>query len=176
MNAKIKANKSRIARKSIAKNRPKAKTTVLSEAKTSFEISRPRKMSKQSSSGRIAFTSIPGLQGEGLLQVEGKMKLELREKLSMTRPVFGRIVNVSERTIAEAEAGEPTPQKLIRTYNEVYRLWDALSDVVDSNSLGTWFQSPNDAFEGLKPLEVIERGEIDRLWNMVFQLRSGMPN
>jgi hypothetical protein len=33
----------------------------------------------------------------------------------------------------------------------------------------------NHAFGGLKPLEVIERGEIDRLWNMVYELRSGMP-
>ena len=35
------------------------------------------------------------------------------------------------------------------------------------------FQEPNAAFDGLKQMEVIERGEIDRLWNMVFELRSG---
>ena len=50
-----------------------------------------------------------------------------------------------------------------------------LGDVVDRDSLGIWFQTPNDAFDGLKPLEIIERGEIDRFWNRVFQLRSGMP-
>jgi hypothetical protein len=27
----------------------------------------------------------------------------------------------------------------------------------------------------LKPIEVIERGEIDRLWEMVYRLRSGIP-
>jgi hypothetical protein len=36
--------------------------------------------------------------------------------------------------------------------------------------------TPNDAFGGLKPLEVIERGEIDRLWNMIFYLESGVPS
>jgi hypothetical protein len=30
------------------------------------------------------------------------------------------------------------------------------------------------AFGELKPLEVIERGEIDRLWNMIFYLESGV--
>lgn len=35
--------------------------------------------------------------------------------------------------------------------------------------------TPNDAFDGLKPLETIERGEIDRLWDMAYRLRSGMP-
>jgi hypothetical protein len=30
--------------------------------------------------------------------------------------------------------------------------------------------------DGLKPLEVIERGEIDRLWNMIFHLESGVTS
>jgi len=93
----------------------------------------------------------------------------------MARPIFSRVVNVSERTIAKVEAQSQTATKLQRPYNEVYRLLEALDDVIDANSLGNWFQSPNEAFEGLKPLEVIERGEIDRLWTMVFELQSGMP-
>jgi hypothetical protein len=35
---------------------------------------------------------------------------------------------------------------------------------------------PNEALGGLKPLEVIERGEIDRLWDMIFCLESGVAN
>ena len=66
-------------------------------------------------------------------------------------------------------------KKLRRPYNEVFRLTEALSEVVDSESLGAWFVVPNEQFGGLKPVEVIERGEIDRLWDMAFRLRSGMP-
>jgi len=29
--------------------------------------------------------------------------------------------------------------------------------------VATWLESPNPAFGGLKPLEVVERGEIDRI-------------
>ena len=47
--------------------------------------------------------------------------------------------------------------------------------MVEPKSLGAWFITPNETFDGLKPMEVIERGEIDRLWDMVFRLRSGMP-
>jgi hypothetical protein len=50
-----------------------------------------------------------------------------------------------------------------------------LAEVVEPKSLGTWFVTPNEAFDGLKPVEVIERGEIDRLREMAFRLRSGMP-
>ena len=66
-------------------------------------------------------------------------------------------------------------KKPMRPRNEMPRLREALSDVVDPESLDLWFQTPNALFDGSKPLEVVERGEIDRLWNMVFQLRSGMP-
>lgn len=58
---------------------------------------------------------------------------------------------------------------------EVKRLCDALGEVVDPAALGGWFRAPNEAFNGLKPIEVIERGEIDRLWEMFYRLRSGMP-
>lgn len=119
--------------------------------------------------------TIPGLKGKGLLRLGSESKLELRDRLNMPRPIFGRVVNVSERTIAKVESETDTAEKLKRPYNEVYRLLEALDDVIEMNSLGSWFQEPNDAFDGLKPLEVIERGEIDRLWNMVYELRSGMP-
>jgi DNA-binding XRE family transcriptional regulator len=145
-------------RKKIAAAKPRVKETTNVRAGTA-----------------IVAKAISGLQGQGLLRLGDKSKLELRDRLAMTRPMFGRVVNVSERTIADAEAGKDAAKKLMRTYNEVYRLCDALSEVVDREALGLWFQTPNDAFDGLKPIEVIERGEIDRLWNMVFQLQTGMP-
>lgn len=122
----------------------------------------------------IRAKAIAGLKGQGLLSLGGKSKLELRDVLAMTRPMFARVVDVSERTVADAESGRAA-SKLMRNYNEAYRLVEALSEVVDRESLGLWFRTPNDSFDGLKPIEVIERGEIDRLWNMVFQLQTGMP-
>lgn len=142
-------------------------------------VASPKKSGKSAVASKptrpVRSKAIPGLKGVGLLLVGSDSKLELRERLSMTRPLFCRIVNVSERTIAKVESETDTAEKLKRPYNEVYRLIEALDDVVDVNSLGEWFQEPNDVFDGLKPLEVIERGEIDRLWNMVYELKSGMP-
>ena len=133
-----------------------------------------KKSSSRSAASPIRFQAIAGLKGQGLLSLGDKTKLELRDVLAMARPMFSRVVDVSERTIADAESGK-TAKKLMRNYNEVYRLVEALSEVVDRESLGLWFRTPNESFDGLKPIEVIERGEIDRLWNMVFQLQTGMP-
>lgn len=126
---------------------------------------------------KSAITVVPvrGLRGKGLIQLGKESRLELRDRLQMPRVVFGRVVNVSERTIAKVEAKAEQVEKLRRPYNEVYRLCEALSEVVDPDSLGGWFQTPNNAFDGLKPIEVIERGEIDRLWEVVYRLRSGIP-
>ena len=39
-----------------------------------------------------------------------------------------------------------------------------------------WLDTPTDAFGGLEPLEVIERVETDRPWNMIYDLESGVPS
>ena len=134
-----------------------------------------RKRTTKAKTTMIVAVPVRGLKGQGLLRFGSESKLELRDRLAMPRQMFGRLVNVSERTIAKVESSSNQADKLKRPYNEVFCLLEALSDVVDRDSLGIWFQTPNEAFDGLKPLEIIERGEIDRLWNMVFQLRSGMP-
>ena len=60
-------------------------------------------------------------------------------------------------------------------FAETQRLLTALGNLVDPDTIPVWLQTPNDAFGGLKPLEVVERGETDRLWRMVFFLESGVP-
>ncbi|MEX2287031.1 MAG: hypothetical protein WD648_08080 [Planctomycetaceae bacterium] len=110
-----------------------------------------------------------------LVKVGKEAKLLLRERLNMTREVFSRVVNVSPRAIAAAERDQTDVAKLQRPYAEVARLYEALSEVVESKCVAQWFVTPHEAFGGLKPIELIERGEIDRLWDMVYRLQTGMP-
>jgi DNA-binding XRE family transcriptional regulator len=110
-----------------------------------------------------------------VVRVGNERKLLLRDRLKMTRDVFSRVVNVSPRAIAAVEQEDADVAKLARPYAEVARLYEALSDVVEPNAIATWCVTPNEAFGSLKPIEVIERGEIDRLWDMVYRLQSGMP-
>lgn len=151
-----------------------ATTAKTIKAKTRAKRAGKKPVTKNMAKAIVA-RKISGINGQGVLKLGNKSTLELRDRLAMPRQMFSRVVNVSERTIADTEAGKTAAEKLKRPYNEVYRLHEALSEVVDAESLGQWFQTPNEAFDGLKPVEVIERGEIDRLWSMVFQLRTGMP-
>ncbi|HWG43699.1 MAG TPA: hypothetical protein VN688_13005 [Gemmataceae bacterium] len=59
---------------------------------------------------------------------------------------------------------------------EMERFQKRLAEVIRAESIPEWLETPNTAFDGFKPLEVVERGEIDRLWNMIFYLESGIAS
>lgn len=100
---------------------------------------------------------------------------ELRERFGVNRKVFSRVVGFSERAIADWEADKPLSGISLQRMREMNRLQQGLANVMQSDYIATWLNAPNAAFDGLKPLEVIERGEIDRLWRMIYQLESGIP-
>lgn len=102
--------------------------------------------------------------------------LELRARLGMNRASFARLVPMSTRNLAYIEAGKRPTANVLRQLQALRRLVVALSDVIQADAIGRWLQEPNRAFDGLKPIEVIERGEADRIWQMIFFQRSGVAS
>jgi hypothetical protein len=97
----------------------------------------------------------------------------VREKMRVPRKVFSRLTGFSERALADWESGRRITEPGLRRIKEMDRFQERLAEVVDAGSIPEWLEKPNPAFGDLKPLEVIERGEIDRLWSMIFYLESG---
>lgn len=101
---------------------------------------------------------------------------ELRSRYGLSREKFSRLSGFSVRGLANWEAGAQKPGEQARMrLTELDRLQRALARVMGPEALSDWLDSPNPAFDGLKPLEVIERGQVDRLWQMVFLVESGAP-
>ena len=100
----------------------------------------------------------------------------VRSQLGLSRKLFSRLAGFSERAIADWEGGKPVSEPGLRRIRELDRFRDRLAEVVAAEMIPAWLDTPNDAFGGLKPLEVIELGEIDRLWNMIFYLESGVAS
>jgi hypothetical protein len=100
----------------------------------------------------------------------------VRGRLGLSRKLFSRLAGFSERAIADWEGGKPVSEPGLRRLKELDRFRERLSEVVEVDAIPGWLDTPNEAFNGLKPLEVIERGEIDRLWNMIFYLESGVAS
>ena len=68
---------------------------------------------------------------------------------------------------------KPLTESARKRMVEMQRLQQELAQVLDPTSLGRWLATPAPEFQGLKPLEVIERGEIDRIWQMIFRRKAG---
>jgi transcriptional regulator with XRE-family HTH domain len=109
--------------------------------------------------------------------VSGEMLLRLREEMGLNRADFARMVGLSERSVATWEGGADLKQSSLRTIVEIGRLYAKLHESFASPAeLATWLKTPNKAFGGSQPLQVIERGEIDRIWRMIYFLESGSPS
>ncbi|HEY7574845.1 MAG TPA: hypothetical protein VIB08_06745 [Thermoanaerobaculia bacterium] len=98
---------------------------------------------------------------------------DVREALGVSRRVFARLTGYSERAIAGWEGGRELSEASRQRMLETRRLEKALAGVMKPSGIAAWLERPNRAFRGLKPLEVIERGEMDRIWRMLFDLESG---
>lgn len=98
----------------------------------------------------------------------------LRFSHHLTQATMARLLGVSLRTVTKLEkegAAGPLPRSAV----EVQRLLEALSGIMHPEHVGTWLTEKNDAFQGAKPLELIEAGELDRVWALVHHVGSGEP-
>ncbi len=111
------------------------------------------------------------------LQSASNIRVEVvREKLGVSQIELARLTGYSLRSIAGWEGGRALSESARQKIVETERLRTALSQIVPHGKLGEWLRSSNPAFEGQTPIQVIERGESDRLWRMIFQIDAGVAN
>ncbi|MBM3884149.1 MAG: DUF2384 domain-containing protein [Verrucomicrobia bacterium] len=95
---------------------------------------------------------------------------------AVTQDTFTRLTGFSPRAVANWMEGRKPSASTQRRLTELKRLFSTLERLVDKEAIGPWLKEPNLAFDGSTPLQVIERGESDRLWRMIHELESGEPN
>jgi DNA-binding transcriptional regulator YiaG len=98
---------------------------------------------------------------------------EFCRQTNLTLDIFTRLVGTSRRAVATWLAGNPPNRANERNLTELSRLFAALAEVVPTAQIGSWLETSNSAFEGSTPVQVIERGESDRIWRMIWELRGG---
>lgn len=109
--------------------------------------------------------------------VTGELLSHLRHEMGLNRADFARLVGLSDRSVAAWEGGADLKPSSLRTIIEIGRLYTKLRESFPSSEqLALWLKTPNKAFEGSQPIQVIERGEVDRIWRMIYFLESGSPS
>lgn len=97
------------------------------------------------------------------------------KRFQVVRPDITRMTGYSLRSVDKWAAGEKVAAAPKRRLNEAARLLNALAEIMEPSSVGEWLKEPNEAFEGSTPLQVIERGESDRIWRMIYLIETGEP-
>ncbi len=98
-----------------------------------------------------------------------------REAYGITQPSLMRLTGFSARSVAKWSAGEDPSPKQHQSLIAAERLLKALERVIKPAQIGKWLNTPSQAFGGSSPLQVVERGEVDRLWRMLYDVESGQP-
>lgn len=126
-------------------------------------------------SGRIPKRLPARPMGGGMIQPSIVIS-RFQKDFGLTQPVVVRLSGYSPRSVASWSKGVKANEPARRKFTELVRLFDALADLMeDPKQVAEWLQEPNPAFDGSTPLQVIERGETDRLWKMIYVLESGEP-
>ena len=137
-----------------------------------------KKSVRKSSASRALKRSFSGSKAKASSFLLAPQKSEadvrrLSRTYNLSNEAVSRVTGASPRTVSYWNAGIAPQRSSAQKIREVTRLFDALSDIIKAKTIGPWLQRPNDAFDGSTPLQVMERGENDRLWRMIWQLREG---
>jgi DNA-binding XRE family transcriptional regulator len=101
---------------------------------------------------------------------------QLRSRFAVTQKVMARLLGVTERTLIGLEGGRELSESVERRVTELERLYRQLSKVVKPATIGRWITRANEAFDGDVPADLIAKGKMDLLWQMIFELRSGVAS
>jgi DNA-binding transcriptional regulator YiaG len=97
------------------------------------------------------------------------------EKFGLRQETLSRLTGFSVRAVAGWSSGKQPSAPVKRALMEMDRLLDNLSRLMKPKDVGRWLKEPNLAFDGSTPVQVIERGQIDRIWRLLYFLESGEP-
>lgn len=100
---------------------------------------------------------------------------ELRARLQLTRPVFARLLGVSERTVADWEHATAPKSGAERAIKELRSVIEACERVMKPTFVGPWLVTAHGSLDGFKPIELIERGETERVLRALFFVEAGIP-
>ncbi len=121
--------------------------------------------------GRLALQSAPAVAQPWHTQID---RLQNGFQLNQIQ-LATQLLNCAPRSLILWKKGRtPNPAVLIRL-NELHRLYLALAQLMPAAEVGPWMKRTNDYLDPLTPLEVINRGQLDRLWHIIHNVATGMP-
>ena len=100
---------------------------------------------------------------------------KIADKFGLRQETLSRMTGFSLRAVAGWSGGRTPSTPVRRALIEMDRLLDSLARLMKPKDVGRWLKEPNSALDGSTPVQVIERGQTDRIWRLLYFLESGEP-
>ncbi len=100
---------------------------------------------------------------------------KIADKFGLRQETLSRMTGFSLRAVASWSSGKAPSTPVRRALIEMDRLLDSLGRLMKPKDVGRWLKEPNSALDGSTPVQVIERGQTDRIWRLLYFLESGEP-
>lgn len=100
----------------------------------------------------------------------------IRKAFGLTQQEMARAIGISLRKLSALETQKQKQSaEDRRRYTELDRLREGLGGIMQPEGLGDWLRAPNEYFDGFSPMELLQRGEIDRIWRLIWRMEDGVP-
>ena len=134
-----------------------------------------KKVASRRGKTKTVVNEAAALYGSALKVETAPALQEIAEKFGLRQEILSRMTGFSLRAVAGWASGNKPSAPVRRALTEMDRLLDRLSRLMKPKEVGKWLKEPNAAFDGSTPVQVIERGQIDRIWRMLYYVESGEP-
>lgn len=121
----------------------------------------------------MAVTTLANPARLNLSRASGPALQSWRRANGLNRLIFAGLGNFSERSLASYERQRRIPKYARPQISEASRLVTALRQIIPTENLQAWLNTPNPGFQGEKPMTLIRKGERDVIWAMIHQTRQG---
>ena len=116
----------------------------------------------------------PGVDFDPRAEIKSGPALQRwRRKVKISRPVYAVLSDCSERTLATLEGKNRLSMAKQRKLNEARRLIMALAEIMEPENIAPWLKKPNEWFDGRTPLEAMDEGKVDKIWELIFHTKAG---
>ncbi len=88
------------------------------------------------------------------------------------------LIGISIRRLSGFENANAALKKNSPSYRnviEAIHLLETLAEIVRSDYIATWLDQALEPLDGLTPLEAIKRGNVARIWELLYRAGSGTP-
>lgn len=116
-----------------------------------------------------------GIMAKILDRAEPKQILKHCEALGLDTAILASCLAVNPKTIQRWQEGDAQPNEGgLRALEKLEAIYQLAARLLKQEGLKPWFQSPNETLGSERPADLLSRGELDQVRNVLGMLEWGI--